>query len=285
MILVLGSSGQVASELKRVSGVVAIGRPDIDFCNLSSISDVIERKRPLAVINAAAYTAVDAAESEADAAQLINASAPCEVARVCRDLDIPLVHLSTDYVFDGIKTRPYLPYDDCNPQGVYGASKRAGEEAIMASGCQYVILRTSWVFSNHGLNFVKTMLRLGSERKELSVVIDQIGGPTYAGAIAKCCVAIAEKMVADTNCIGIFHFSGTPAVSWFEFAQHIFNSSGLDVQLRPIATDAYPTKVCRPHYAVLDCQTTFDTFGVAQPLWKDDLMTVLKDLGELNGEA
>ena len=282
MILVFGSNGQVASELKRLPGIVAVGRPDIDFCNLASISDMIKGARPSVVINAAAYTAVDAAESEADVAHLINALAPGEVARVCRDLDIPLVHISTDYVFDGIKTRPYLPYDDCNPQGVYGASKRAGEEAIMASGCQHVILRTSWVFSRHGSNFVKTMLRIGQERGQLSVVSDQTGGPTSAYVIAQCCFEIAQHMVADKSISGIFHFSGVPQVSWFEFANEIFKISGLEVDLAPIATEAYPTRARRPQYSVLDCQSTRDAFGVVQPDWRLDLLRVMKELEEAN---
>ena len=282
MILVLGSRGQVASELKRLPGVVAVGRPNIDFCNLASISDVVERACPSAVINAAAYTAVDAAEDKADVAHLINASAPGQVARVCRALDIPLVHISTDYVFDGIKTHPYLPYDDCNPQGVYGASKRAGEEAIMASGCQHVILRTSWVFSRHGSNFVKTMLRLGQERGQLSVVSDQIGGPTSANAIAQCCFDIVQHMIADKSIGGTFHFSGVPQVSWFEFATEIFRMSDLEVDLAPIATDAYPTRARRPQYSVLDCQSTRDAFGVVQPNWRDELLRVIKELEEVN---
>jgi dTDP-4-dehydrorhamnose reductase len=280
MILVLGSSGQVASELRRLSDIVAVGRPDLDFCDLASISKVIEGARPSAVINAAAYTAVDAAEGDAQVAHMINANAPAEVARVCLSLDIPLVHISTDYVFSGTKSRPYLPDDACDPRSVYGVSKRAGEVAIAASGCRCAILRTSWVFSRHGSNFVKTMLRLGRERGRLSVVSDQIGGPTSAGAIAKCCVAIAQRMASDPEVGGTFHYSGTPAVSWFEFAQEIFSLSDVDVKLTPIATDAYPTRAHRPKYSVLDCQSTCDTFGVSQPNWREDLLGVSTELGE-----
>ena len=285
MILVLGASGQIASELKRLPGVATVGRPDIDFCHLASISDVIEGVRPSAVINAAAYTAVDTAEIEAEVAHLINVLAPGEVARVCRALNIPLLHISTDYVFDGRKTCPYLPDDQCNPLGVYGASKRAGELAISASGCRHAILRTSWVFSRHGSNFVKTMLRLGRERRRLSVVCDQFGGPTSAGSIAMCCFEIAKHMVADRQCGGIFHFSGAPAVSWFEFAAEIFRFSSLDVALTPISTAQYPVKATRPSYSVLDCQTTCDMFGVVQPDWRVDLFSVLSELGEVNGAA
>ncbi|WP_340300703.1 dTDP-4-dehydrorhamnose reductase [Roseobacter sp. HKCCD5988] len=282
MILVLGSTGQVASELKRLPGVFAVGRPDVDFCDLASISEVIERASPLAVINAAAYTAVDAAEDEADVAHRINALASGEVARVCRALDIPIVHISTDYVFDGRGTRPYLPEDACNPLGVYGASKRAGEEAILASGCRHAILRTSWVFSRYGSNFVKTMLRLGGERGQLSVVSDQIGCPTSAASIANCCVEIAKNMIADRSICGTFHFSGAPQVSWFEFAREIFEISGSEVDLTPIATDSYPTKAQRPLYSVLDCQSTRETFGVTQPDWRGDLVRVIKEIGDAN---
>ncbi len=285
MILVLGSSGQVASELKRLPGVVAVGRPDIDFCDLASISDAIERARPSVVINAAAYTAVDAAESEAHVAHLINGAAPSEVARVCRDLDIPLVHLSTDYVFDGKKTRPYLPDDQCNPINAYGVSKRAGEVAVATSGCRHVILRTSWVFSRHGSNFVKTMLRLGRERRRLSVVSDQFGGPTSASSIAMCCLEIAKHMLADRQCGGTFHFSGVPQVSWFEFANEIFRLSSIDVEVAPISTHEYPVKTKRPNFSVLDCQSTCDMFGVVQPEWRADLLAVLRELGEVNGAA
>lgn len=280
MILILGSSGQVASELRRLPGVQVVGRPDLDFCDLASISKVIEGARPSAVINAAAYTSVDAAEDYAEVAYMINAGAPAEVARVCRSLDIPLVHISTDYVFSGIKSCPYLPEDACDPQSVYGASKRAGEVAIATSGCRHVILRTSWVFSRHGYNFVKTMLRICRERGRLSVVSDQIGGPTSAGAIAKCCVTIAEHMSLDPEVGGTFHFSGAPAVTWFEFAQEIFSLSDVDVKLTPIATDAYPTRARRPSYSVLDCQSTCDTFAVSQPNWREDLLGVLRELGE-----
>lgn len=281
MILVLGSSGQVASELRRLTGVEAVGRPDLDFCDLRSIYKVIEGAQPSAVINAAAYTSVDAAEDDAEVAQMINSDAPAEVARVCRSLDIPLVHISTDYVFDGSKSRPYLTEDVCNPLSVYGASKRAGEVAIAASGCRHVILRTSWVFSRHGSNFVKTMLRLGRERGRLSVVSDQIGGPTSAAAIAQCCVAIAGRMALDPEVGGTFHFSGAPAASWLEFAREIFSVSDLDVELTPIATDAYPTSARRPSYSVLDCQATCDTFAVSQPNWREDLLCVLRELGEV----
>lgn len=281
MILVLGSSGQVASELRRLTGVEAVGRPDLDFCDLGSISKVIEGARPSAVINAAAYTSVDAAEDDAEVALMINSDAPAEVARMCRSLDVPLVHISTDYVFDGTKSRPYLPEDDCNPQSVYGASKRAGEVAIAGSGCRHVILRTSWVFSRHGSNFVKTMLRLGRERGRLSVVSDQVGGPTSAAAIAKCCAAIAGRMALDPEAGGTFHFSGAPAVSWLEFAREIFSVSSVDVELTPIETDAYPTRARRPSYSVLDCQSTCDTFAVSQPNWREDLLSVLRDLGEV----
>ncbi len=285
MILVLGSSGQVASELKRLPGVIAVGRPEIDFCDIASIPDVIKSARPSAVINAAAYTAVDAGESDVDVAHLINAVAPGEVARVCRDLDVPLVHISTDYVFDGKKTQAYLPDDQCNPLNAYGVSKRAGEVAIEASGCQHVILRTSWVFSRHGSNFVKTMLRLGRERRRLSVVSDQFGGPTSAGAIAMCCAEIAKHILADRQCGGTYHFSGAPAVSWFEFAEEIFRLSSIDVAVIPISTDEYPVKTKRPNFSVLDCQSTCDMFGVVQPEWRADLLAVLKELGEVNGAA
>ena len=285
MILVLGSSGQVASELKRQPDVKAVGRPELDFLDLTSIYDVVARSRPSAVINAAAYTAVDAAEDDAEVAKAVNASAPAELARVCRHLDIPLVHISTDYVFDGVKTYPYSPEDECNPLSVYGVSKRAGEVAIAASGCRHVILRTSWVFSQHGSNFVKTMLRLGRERDRLSVVSDQIGGPTAATAIADCCIAIARRMVSDRGVCGTFHYCGAPAVSWFEFAQETISLSGLKTELTPIVTADYPTRALRPKYTELDCQLTRNTFEIVQPYWKADLADVLKELGEADGQS
>lgn len=152
----------------------------------------------------------------------------------------------------------------------------------MASGCQHVILRTSWVFSRHGSNFVKTMLRIGQDRRQLSVVSDQIGGPTSADAIAQCCFEIAKNMIVDRSICGIFHFSGVPQVSWFEFANEIFKISGLEVDLAPIATEAYPTRARRPQYSALDCQSTRDAFGVVQPDWRVDLLRVIKELGEAN---
>ena len=223
MILVFGNTGQVAQELQRhAEDMIFLGRDDADLTDPASCAAAITAHAPDAVINAAAYTAVDQAESDVETAQAVNGAAPGAMAEACAQLGIPFVHISTDYVFDGAGTRAFSPADPTEPLGVYGQTKLAGEEAVRTSGACHAILRTSWVFSAHGNNFVKTMLRLGATRDALTIVADQIGGPTPARAIAAACVTITKALLQDQNRAGTYHFAGAPDVSWADFAREIF---------------------------------------------------------------
>ena len=194
--------------------------------------------------------------------------------------NIPFVHVSTDYVFDGSGQTPWHPDDETGPLGAYGRSKLAGEHAIHAAGGTFAIVRTSWVFSSHGTNFVKTMLRLGKTRESLAVVSDQVGGPTAAGDIAAALVDMARLLARGDGAPGTYHFSGAPDVSWADFAREIFRRAHLQTQVIDIPTEAYPTPAKRPHNSRLDCRTTETMFGITRPDWRRSLTTVLKDLGE-----
>jgi dTDP-4-dehydrorhamnose reductase len=229
------------------------------------------------VINAAAYTAVDSAESEPDLAQVINADAPGAMARACAELGIPFLHVSTDYVFDGGGTEPWQVSDPIAPLGVYGRTKAAGEQAVRDAGGTHAILRTSWVFSAHGNNFVKTMLRLSETRDALNVVDDQIGGPTPAGGIAAALLTMAQAMVAGQSG-GTYHYAGTPATSWACFARETFTAAGRDVTVTGIPTSEYPTPAARPLNSRLDCTLLETEFGITPPDWKSDLANIVKDL-------
>jgi dTDP-4-dehydrorhamnose reductase len=278
MILVFGKTGQVAQELARDAQVLCLGRDAADLSDPAACAAAILAAKPAAVINAAAWTAVDKAEAEEAAATVINGEAPGAMARACASLGIPFVQISTDYVFDGSGDAPWQPGDATGPLGAYGRSKLAGEIAVQAAGGIYAILRTSWVFSAHGANFVKTMLRLGAERPKLSVVADQIGGPTAAADIAQTCLAMARGLLADPEKSGIYHLSGAPDVSWADFARAIFNGAGLAPEVADIPTSAYPTPAQRPGNSRMAC-TTLSTFGLTRPDWRDGLARVLSDLG------
>lgn len=229
MILVFGQTGQVARELAaRVPEALFLGRDAADLSDPDACAAALRAAAPSAVINAAAYTAVDRAEAEEDLATRINGAAPGAMAVAAAELGVPFVHISTDYVFDGAGTAPFAPDAPVGPLGAYGRSKLAGEEAVRAVGGVHAILRTSWVVSAHGGNFVKTMLRLGAERDSLSIVADQVGGPTAAGDIAAACLKIAARLAADPGKSGTYHFAGAPDVSWADFAREIFGQAGLD---------------------------------------------------------
>ena len=278
MILVFGKTGQVATELQRLSGVMALGRDDVDLLDSPACAATIREHAPKAVINAAAYTAVDRAEDEEHLATVINGDAPTEMAKACAELGIPLVHISTDYVFNGRGNTPYRPEDMTDPQNAYGRSKLGGETGIRESGVVYAILRTSWVVSAHGANFVKTMLRLSGTRDALNVVADQIGGPTPARDIAKACLQVANQLIQDKTKSGTYHFSGATDVSWAEFASEIFAQASQTVTVTPISTAEYPTPAKRPLNSRLECHSTEQVFGIKRPNWQDGLKEILKDL-------
>ena len=278
MILVFGKTGQVATELQSYKDVIALGRDQADLSVPTMCTEAIQRYKPRAVINAAAYTAVDKAESEENLANTINGDAPGAVASACADLDIPLVHISTDYVFDGSGTTPRSTIDPPNPKNAYGRSKLKGEKAIKASGCVYAILRTSWVVSVHGNNFVKTMRRLAETRDRITVVDDQIGGPTCARDVAQTCISIAEQLIQDPIKSGIYHYSGQPNVSWCQFANAIFEQMDCKTIASPIPTTEYSKPALRPLNSRLDCEAAQDSFGITRPFWRDGLKEILRDL-------
>ena len=278
MILVFGKTGQVARELQSHKDVITIGRDQADLSVPTTCTDAIRRYKPRAVINAAAYTDVDKAESEEGLSNTVNGDAPGVMARTCAELDIPLVHISTDYVFDGFGTSPWSVTDAPNPKNVYGRSKLKGEQAIKASRCVHAILRTSWVVSAHGSNFVKTMRRLSETRDRITVVDDQIGGPTCARDIAQTCISIAEQLIQDPTKSGTYHYSGQPNVSWCQFANAIFEQIDCKTIASSISTTEYPTPALRPLNSRLECKATHDTFGIDRPFWQDGLVEILRDL-------
>ncbi|QPZ89413.1 dTDP-4-dehydrorhamnose reductase [Thioclava electrotropha] len=279
MILVFGQTGQVAQELQRlVPDAAFLGRNRVDLRDPGAAAEAIREAKPEAVINAAAYTAVDKAEEEEALAQVVNGDAPAAMAEACRDLGIPFVHISTDYVFDGSGEAPFKPTDPTAPLGAYGRTKLAGEEAIRAAGGPFANLRTSWVFSAHGGNFVKTMLRLSESRDRLTIVADQIGGPTPAKAIAEACLTIAKELQRSPEKSGVYHFSGSPDVSWAGFAREIFAQAGRGVTVEDIPTADYPTPAKRPLNSRLDC-SDLAVFGLTRPDWRSGLDEVLTELG------
>ena len=293
--LVFGANGQVGQELLRAlaplgavvgttrTGMLSDGSACLtaDFSDPDSVVALLDATRPTRVINAAAYTAVDRAESEPAAAQAANAETPGVIARWCAAHAVPLVHYSTDYVFDGSGTRPYRPDDATAPLGVYGASKLAGEEAIRAAGGRHMIFRTAWVYAAHGQNFLRTMLRVGAERDVLRVVADQIGTPTPAALIAD---VTARILGGDSVASGTWHLTATGETSWHGFAQSIFEGAverGLIARaptVEAITTADYPTPAKRPAYSRLDTTTLEREFGIVLPDWQAALGGVLDTL-------
>jgi dTDP-4-dehydrorhamnose reductase len=278
-LLVFGRSGQVATELVRLAPeAIFLGRDQADLSDPEACAAAIRGAGCKAVINAAAYTAVDRAESEPDLAHLVNAEAPGAMARAAAELGIPFLHISTDYVFDGSGETPWFETDPTGPLGVYGATKLAGEQAIAGAGGQWAVLRTSWVFSAHGANFVKTMLRLGAERDELRVVADQHGGPTPARDIARACLTMIAVLQADAAKGGIYHFAGTPDTTWAEFARAIMAQAGHSCRVTDITTADYPTPARRPANSRLNSAAISRDFGISRPDWQTGLADVLKEL-------
>ena len=276
MMLVFGQSGQVAHELAALKPDARfLSRKEADLSDPERCAAIIAELEPDVVINAAAYTAVDKAESEEGLAEIVNGQAPAAMARVCAAITIPFVHISTDYVFDGSGNEAWRPDDIIAPINAYGRSKAMGEAGVRDSGATHAILRTSWVFSPHGNNFVKTMLRLAKDREQLSIVGDQVGGPTPARAIAEACLVIADRLRADPTLSGTYHFSGAPDVSWADFARTIFQEAGRSVRVTDIATSEFPTPASRPGNSRLDC-ASLDRFGLTRPQWRDSLRDIIE---------
>lgn len=290
-VLLFGANGQVGSECRRVFAgtgwdVAALTRNEVDFRNPKDVYAVVKTIKPDIVVNACAYTAVDKAESEPALAQLINADSVGAMAEACCELDIPTMHISTDYVFNGMSVSPYLESDSVDPTGIYGQSKLAGEQQLQLENPKNIILRTSWVFSAHGNNFVKTMLRLGTERDELGVVGDQVGCPTFAGDIAKSISAFISLLQKEKSfsAWGIYNCSNNGTSSWHDFALSIFDLGaefGLLAnapKVNSITTDQYPTPVARPAYSVLDGRKLELLLGKPMPHWQIGLSQVITAL-------
>jgi dTDP-4-dehydrorhamnose reductase len=289
-LIVTGTQGQVARSLferalAHAIEVEFVGRPDLDLTDARSIAEGLAGRRADVVVNAAAYTAVDRAETEEDLATRVNASGAGLVAEAARRLGAPVIHISTDYVFDGALDRPYREHDAPAPVGAYGRSKLAGENAVAAANPDHVILRTAWVYSPFGANFVKTMLRLGENRSEVSVVADQLGGPTSALDIADAVIAVARRITASADragLSGVFHMTGRGEATWAEFAEAIFAEASAHgrkpVAVRPITTREYPTPARRPANSRLDASRLREAYGVELPHWRDSLKSCVARL-------
>ena len=287
-VLITGAGGQVGWELQRTVStdieITALHRVELDIADQAAVMSVIKELQPDLVINAAAYTAVDKAEEEVDRAYKVNVDGAANIARAVEDCSARLIHISTDFVFDGTGTKPYLPGDEPKPSGVYGASKLQGERAVMTeTSGRAVILRTAWIYSVHGSNFVKTMLRLMAEREELGVVDDQVGTPTWAKELAKTIWLIAGK----TDMQGTYHWTDDGKASWYDFALAIQEEAyGLGllqktIPIKPIKTEEYPTPARRPAYSVLDKTSTLEALDCKAPHWRESLIKMLIELKEL----
>jgi dTDP-4-dehydrorhamnose reductase len=286
-ILIVGAAGQVGQELmlrgeRERPHLVGVAHRELDIRDAAKIRAAVERLAPAAIINVAAYTAVDRAESERDLAFAVNRDGPANLASACAALAIPLLHVSTDYVFDGRKPDAYVEDDPVSPAGAYGASKLAGEEAVRGRLERHVILRTAWVFSSHGTNFVKTILRLAAERPQLRVVDDQIGCPTPAGAVAEALLTIAAQAKRGSIAWGTYHFCGAPETTWYGFAGAILDTTagqlGRRVPVAPIATAEYPTPARRPSNSVMSCAKIAAAFGISRPDWRASLPGIVAAL-------
>ena len=288
-VLITGALGQVGQELMlsapaswQVSG---FGSKELDISDAQKVLDTVQQLQPQLIINAAAYTAVDQAESDQSRAYAVNQHGAHNLAQAAQSVDCPLLHISTDYVFDGQHNQPYTEHDTAAPNSVYGDSKWQGEQAITAICRKHIILRTSWVFGLHGNNFVKTMLRLGRERDALSIVSDQVGGPTSARSIAQALWQIAQQYQSSGDGPwGTYHFSGAPTCSWYDFAEEIFvQAAALQLiakapELKPINTHDYPTPAQRPAYSVLDNTKLNEHLNIMQSHWKTELALMLQAL-------
>lgn len=280
-VLVIGATGQVASALARRSSshdVVCAGRPQVDLVNPSGLSDLIGQINPDAIINAAAYTAVDKAEDEIEAARALNVTGPAALARSAEVLGVPLIHISTDYVFNGLGGAPYLESDETAPLNVYGQTKADGEQAVLAAHPDALIVRTSWVFAPEGQNFVRTMLRLAADQHELSVVDDQIGRPTEAHALADALLSLTECLRGGAPG-GILHVTNQGEASWHGLAEAAISGAGLSVKVQGIPTSAYPTKARRPGDTRLDLSKAKTDYGIALPDWRESLERCLEMMG------
>ena len=283
-ILVTGSKGQLGSEIKALSSNYPYNffftdKEALDITKQESIKNFIKNNNINTIINCAAYTAVDRAESEIELANEINHLAVNYLAQISKEQNIKLIHISTDYVFDGKNFKPYIERDSTNPQGIYGQTKLDGEKALQnINPKNSIIIRTSWVYSSFGSNFVKTMLRLGKEKENLGVIFDQVGTPTYAKDLAQTILDILSQI--ENNRVEIYNYSNEGVLSWYDFAKEIMKISKIECNIYPIETKEYPTPAKRPHYSLLNKSKIKSTFNINIPYWKDGLDDCLKRLRE-----
>ncbi len=286
-ILVIGSGGQVGFELMRASWpeamrVAGLSHTELDITDAVAVDRAVRSLRPSLIVNVAGFTAVDRAESDAATAFAVNRDGAAHVAAACARAGVPLIHLSTDYVFDGTKREPYVEDDPVSPINVYGASKAAGEDFVRRGWRQHIILRTSWVYGAHGTNFVKTMLRLGRERRDLRVVNDQTGSPTAAADLADAITQIAGKLASGADAWGTYHLCGAGAVTWHDFARRIFAlrdaDRGQPPIVRPTSSREFAAPARRPANSRLDCRRIGSVFGIACPPWEASLARLLPEI-------
>lgn len=284
MILVTGANGQLGSSFKKLSvqerafDFVFVSRADMSIADETAVTAIFEKHKPDICINCAAYTAVDAAETNQQDAYLINATGAAILAKVCQLFNVRFIHMSTDYVFNGDGNLAYKESDPVDPLSIYGASKQKGEELVLMHHPAAVIIRTSWVYSEFGKNFVKTMLRLMQEKPEIKVVNDQFGSPTYATDLAEAIITIIKS---DTNKPGIYHYSNAGVINWFEFAVAIKNLIGSTCIVHPIPTSEYPTPAKRPAYSVLDTKKIAGSYSISIPEWQESLRVCLENMDVL----
>jgi len=283
-ILVTGANGQVGSEIRELSlenehKFFFTDSQDLDICDKERTENFCKENCVDIIINCAAYTAVDKAESEFESADTVNHLAVKYLAEISKKQNIKLIHISTDYVFDGRNFRPYVETDASNPQGVYGKTKLDGENAMLKINPENsMIIRTSWVYSSYGTNFVKTMLRLGKERDELGVIFDQVGTPTYARDLAETILAILLQL--NNKNVELYHYSNEGVCSWYDFAKAVFELSEIECDVKSIETKEYPTPAKRPHYSLLNKLKIKDEYSITIPYWRDSLKKCLMSMGE-----
>jgi dTDP-4-dehydrorhamnose reductase len=287
-ILVTGANGQMGNEIRELAATYGnydfffTDLPEVNLTDGSAVNELVEQVTPACIINCAAYTAVDKAETETEMAYKINRDAVAYIASAASRINAFLIHLSTDYVFSGKATQPYLEDGPTEPISAYGKTKLEGEREVFRNTTRALIIRTAWLYSSFGQNFVRTMLRLGRERGEVNVVTDQQGSPTYAHDLAKAILDILPAC-GEIRHTDIFHYTNHGVTNWFEFARSIFELTGIDCRVNPVMTKDYPTAAQRPFYSVLDTSKIRKTFGIEIPFWKDSLLICLKKLGEIKG--
>jgi dTDP-4-dehydrorhamnose reductase len=287
-VLITGSKGQLGSEIKDISGnyksinFIYADLPELDICDIKSLHEYVSSHRINTVINCAAYTAVDKAEEDIEIAKKVNSEGVLNLVKVMEKINGKIIHISTDYVFNGEHFMPYLENDIESPIGLYGKTKRDGELVVLNSNIDGIVIRTSWLYSAYGNNFVKTMMRLGNDKEELNVIFDQVGTPTFAGDLAIACLEILSNKNSRIDKKGnLYHFSNEGVASWYDFAIAIMKIGNIDCKVMPIETKDYPTLAKRPHYSVLNKTKIKKDFGLEIPYWRDSLKVCIEKLSKI----